>query len=444
MVWDVKVGGCCYNIDICMSLGVMMVTTVAKSDKNHVIIIGGGHVGLSFALLLAHQGIYSTLIESVVYPSVAPDSQINRQYYLDSRNTALSRRTVQIYQEIGLWPQLQSHACRIDKVSISELGSFGRATLDKHAENVESFGQVMENAWLGRQLLQAVLKSKFVTLIQGASVVDIYQDDNQATVTIKHLNQEYQTMLTAPLVVACDGQHSVSRQILGVSVQTHDYEQIGIVGVVQTDKPHHHVAIEKFSSVGPLALLPLPDIDDESGVCHQRSVVFICPKGQESRYLTDDAYFLEALHKVFGDEAGQFIKAGRRGAYPLMRVLAQKQVVGRCVIMGNAAHTLHPVAGQGFNLCLRDAYSLANMLGETWHNATHGVFDFGHLAKLKQYERSRQKDQQRVIKFCDTVVGSFTHKSAVMRFARNVGLLAFDKVPGIKPMVASYAMGLKS
>lgn len=124
--------------------------------NNHVLIIGGGQVGLSFALLLAHHGIYSTLIEQFKYPTISPDDDVARSEYLDSRNTALSRRTVQIYTEIGLWESLQSHACRIDGVEISELGSFGRAKLDKTAEGVESFGQVMENAWLGRQLLLAV------------------------------------------------------------------------------------------------------------------------------------------------------------------------------------------------------------------------------------------------------------------------------------------------
>lgn len=112
--------------------------------------------------------------------------------------------------------------------------------------------------------------------------------------------------------------------------------------------------------------------------------------------------------------------------------------------MGNAAHTLHPVAGQGFNLCLRDAYALATVLGDVLKNAQDGKFDFGDQDRLLAYEAARQKDQKRVMKFCDTVVGSFTNQNPVMKFARNMGLLAFDKVPGIKPMVASYAMGLKS
>lgn len=413
-------------------------------NHHHVLIIGGGHVGLSFALLLAYHGIYSTLIEQSKYPDISPDDDTERCHYLDSRNTALSRRTVQIYTKIGLWEGLQSHACRIDGIKISELGGFGRARLDKDIEKIDSFGQVIENAWLGRKLLLAVQASEFITLIDNAGVIDIRQNDEQATVVFTQDNKTQE--LSAPLVVACDGQNSVSRQILNIGVDTHDYGQVGIVGVVQTNKSHHHIGIEKFSSVGPLALLPLTDGrgDGIDGTTqgYRRSVVFICKKGEQERYLHDDQYFIQTLQKVFGDDAGIFVAVGRRGAYPLRRILAHRQVVGRCVIMGNAAHTLHPVAGQGFNLCLRDAHALADMLA--YQKSLNTDYDFGNYANLRAYEQARQKDQKRVIKFCDTVVNSFTHSSPVMKFARNVGLVVFDKLPGIKPLVANYAMGLKS
>lgn len=420
-----------------------MTTPKTPNPNNHVIIIGGGHVGLSFALLLAHRGIYSTLLESTKYPTIAPDEDNHRQSYLDSRNTALSRRSVQIYGEIGLWESLSPHACHIDKVLISELGSFGRATLDKHAEGVESFGSVMENAWLGRTLLQATKNSPYITLFDGMTVTDIRQDDNMAHIYAD--GSDGQIQLSAPLVVACDGQHSPIRHMLGVGADTHDYGQIGIVGVVETDMPHHHIAIEKFNTAGPLALLPLPTINDT----HRRSVVFICKTGQEARYLDDDDYFLATLRQIFGNDAGKFLGVGKRGAYPLTKVISHRQVVGRCVLMGNAAHTLHPVAGQGFNLCLRDAHALANLLGNTLNDAQTQKFgtddlDFGEPNRLFAYEKSRQTDQKRVMKFCDTVVGSFTSTNPVIKLARNVGLIAFDKVPFVKPMVATYAMGLKS
>lgn len=424
-------------------------TPTRHSAQNRVVIVGGGHVGLSFALLLAHHGVYSTLIESSTYPKLAPNEDTDRRQYLDCRNTALSRKSVQIYQKIGLWESLKSHACRIDEVHISELGSFGKASLKKAEEGVESFGFVMENAWLGRQLLQAVKQSPWIQLLDSTRVTHLSQDDDQVVITAFYedgndLNDDNNIkIIHASVVVACDGQHSPIRHILGVECETHDYNQVGIVGVVKTDQAHQHIAIERFSQAGPLAVLPLPDDTQGLTTNHRRSVVFICPKGEQDRYLTDDEYFLQTLQQVFGGQAGKFLQAGKRGAYPLARVIAKKQVVGRCVLMGNAAHTLHPVAGQGFNLCLRDANALAEVFAHI--QQCHGAeSDFGDTAKLLAYEQARQKDQKRVINFCDTVVGSFTHKSPLMKVARNIGLLAFDKIPGIKPLVATYAMGLKS
>ncbi|MCD6250987.1 MAG: FAD-dependent monooxygenase [Psychrobacter sp.] len=413
--------------------------------EQQVLIAGGGHVGLSFALLLAHHGIASTLLEKSSYPTISPTDDSTRSHYLDSRNTALSRRTVQIYQEIGLWDELHSHACRIDAVQISEQGSFGRAQLNKAKEKVESFGQVMENAWLGRKLLLAAQQSPLITLIDHANVTAVTQQTDGVTLSFSYYGEEeHEQQLQASVLVACDGRDSTVRQLLDIGTTTYDYEQTAIVGVVETDKPHEHVAIERFSPAGPLAVLPLTDPEgdgnDEYQKGYRRSVVWICPKGEETQYLADDAHFLATLQQGFGQRAGRFVAAGRRGAYPLTRVLADKQVAGRCVIMGNAAHTLHPVAGQGFNLCMRDAHVLAQMLSA---QVLRGE-DIGDTQLLKRYEQARQTDQKRVIRFCDAVVHGFTHPNPAVKLARNVALVAFDKLPNIKPLVANYAMGLKS
>ena len=411
----------------------------------HVLIAGGGHVGLSFALLLAHHGIASTLLEKSRYPVISPNDDRKRSHYLDSRNTALSRRTVQIYQEIGLWSALQSHACRIDAVQISEQGSFGRAQLNKAEEKVESFGQVMENAWLGRELLLAAQESPLITLVDNANVIAVKQHTDSVTINFDYYDgEEGEQQLQASVLVACDGRDSTVRQLLDIGTTDYDYEQTAIVGVVETDKPHEHIAIERFSPAGPLAVLPLTDPDgdgnDDLQKGYRRSVVWVCPKGEESQYLEDDAHFLATLQHAFGQRAGTFTAAGRRGAYPLTRVLADKQVQGRCVIMGNAAHTLHPVAGQGFNLCMRDAHVLAQMMSA---QVLKGA-DIGEVTLLKRYEKARQTDQKRVIRFCDAVVYGFTHPNPAVKLARNVALVAFDKLPNIKPLIANYAMGLKS
>ena len=417
----------------------------AALTEQHVLIVGGGHVGLSFALLLAHHGIASTLLEKNAYPTISPDEDAPRQHYLDSRNTALSRRTVQIYQEIGLWDELQSHACRIDTVQISEQGSFGRAQLNKKDEQVESFGQVIENAWLGRKLLLAAQDEALITIIDHANVTAVEQQGSGVMLRFNYYNEEeHEQQLQASLLVACDGRDSTVRQLLGIDTTTYDYQQTAIVGVVQTDRPHEHSAIERFSPAGPLAVLPLTDPEgdgnDEYQKGYRRSVVWVCPTGEETQYLENDALFLQTLQQAFGLRAGTFLAAGRRGAYPLTRVLADKQVQGRCVIMGNAAHTLHPVAGQGFNLCMRDAHVLAQMIST---QVLKGA-DIGDPTLLQRYEKSRQSDQKRVIRFCDAVVHGFTHPNPAIKLARNVALLAFDKLPNIKPLVANYAMGLKS
>lgn len=407
--------------------------------EQKIIIIGGGNVGLSFALLLAHHGIKSTLLEQSQYPSINPDDDSNYQHYLDTRNMALSRRTVQIYQEIGLWQDLQSHACRIDSVKISEQDNFGHATLNKYEENVESFGYVIENNWLGRKLLLAVQQSEMITLIDGATVSDISQSAKTVRIEFYHNNE--QKILTADLLVACDGQNSISRELLGVSAKHHDYGQMAIVGTVIADTPHQHIAIERFSKNGLMAVLPLTDsVDENQNTLYRRSVVWVCQKGEEQAFLDDEPHFLQTLQRTFGTQAGNFIKAGRRSAYPLTKVLAQRQVIGRCVLMGNSAHTLHPVAGQGFNLCMRDADTLAKMLKEQIAQNE----DIGNQFMLKHYETRRKADQKRVIFFCDAVVYGFIHKNPLVKVARNVGLIAFDKIPFVKPMVATFAMGLKS
>ena len=417
---------------------------IGAMTEQQVLIAGGGHVGLSFALLLAHHGIASTLLEKMRYPTISPNDDSTRSHYLDSRNTALSRRTVQIYQEIGLWDELQSHACRIDTVQISEQGSFGRAQLNKAEEKVESFGQVMENAWLGRKLLLAAQQEPLITIVDNANVNAVEQQDDGETLSYSHVDEEEQQQLQASVLVACVGRDSTVRELLNISTTSYDYQQTAIVGVVETSMPHEHVAIERFSPAGPLAVLPLTDPEgdgnDEYQQDYRRSVVWICPKGEEIQYLEDDAHFLQTLQQAFGQRAGKFVTAGRRGAYPLTRVLADKQVTGRCVMMGNAAHTLHPVAGQGFNLCMRDAHVLAQMMSA---QVLRGA-DIGETQLLQRYEKSRLSDQKRVIRFCDAVVHGFTHPNPAIKLARNVALVAFNKLPNIKPLVANYAMGLKS
>ena len=401
--------------------------------QQNVIIVGGGMVGLSLALMLAKSNIAVKLLEAVKYPNYDDENATPYHSSFDARNTALSRRSVQIYQKLGLWEALQQHATPILQVHITEQGSFGKARLIAEQEKVESFGQVIENAWLGRVLLTQVRQQPLIELIDGVQVTALTQDSDY--VQIEATRNDESISATAKLLIAADGRDSFCRQAIGVGVDEHDYDQVAIVTTVQTSKPHQQVGFERFSALGPLALLPLPGE-------YRRSVVFPVKKGTEAQFLGEenDQYFLDTLQQTYGDRAGKFEKTGKRFCYALSQVLAHKQAVGRVVLMGNAAHTIHPVAGQGFNLCLRDADVLVRYLTEQLSKSD----DIGNPENLLAYEQSRLKDQQRVIKFCDSVVRGFSNQNPVLKLLRNTGLVAFDVIPGIKPLVANYAMGLKA
>ncbi|KXO76759.1 ubiquinone biosynthesis protein UbiH [Acinetobacter venetianus] len=402
--------------------------------QQQVIIVGGGMVGLSLALMLAKSNIAVKLLEAVKYPNYDDENVAPYHSSFDARNTALSRRSVQIYQKLGLWDALQQHATPILQVHITEQGSFGKARLVAEQEKVESFGQVIENAWLGRVLLTQVRQQSLIELIDGVQVTSLTQDDDAVHIEAMR-NGEYIHSLKSKLVIAADGRDSFCRQAIGVGVDEHDYDQVAIVTTVQTSKPHQQVGFERFSALGPLALLPLPGE-------YRRSVVWPVKKGTEAEWLGEenDQHFLDALQETYGDRAGKFEKTGKRFSYPLSQVLADKQAVGRVVLMGNAAHTIHPVAGQGFNLCLRDADVLVRYLMEQLAKSD----DIGNPDNLLAYEQARLTDQQRVIKFCDSVVRGFSNQNLILKLLRNTGLIAFDVIPGIKPLVANYAMGLKA
>ncbi|WP_407501206.1 FAD-dependent monooxygenase [Acinetobacter baumannii] len=401
--------------------------------QQQVIIVGGGMVGLSLSLMLAKANIAVKLLEAVKYPNYDDQNVAPYHSSFDARNTALSRRSVQIYQKLGLWDALQQHATPILQVHITEQGSFGKARLVAEQEKVESFGQVIENAWLGRVLLTQVRQQPLIELIDGVQVTALTQDVEQVHIEAQRGDEVLK--LESKLLIAADGRDSFCRQAIGVGVDVHDYDQVAIVTTVQTSKPHEHVGFERFSALGPLALLPLPGE-------YRRSVVWPVKKGTEGEWLGEenDQHFLDALQKTYGDRAGKFEKTGKRFSYPLSQVLAHKQAVGRVILMGNAAHTIHPVAGQGFNLCLRDADVLLRYLV----NQLSTSDDIGNPDNLLAYEQARLSDQQRVIKFCDTVVRGFSNQNPLLKLIRNTGLIAFDVIPGVKPLVANYAMGLKA
>lgn len=402
----------------------------AQMTDSDILIIGGGMVGVTLALLLAREpSLRITLIEAITLPALSPGEPLPYRPSFDARNTALSRRTVATYQELGLWDAMQAHATPIHEIHVSERGRFGMARLVAAEEKVESFGQVIENAWLGLVLLRALKACANVTVLDGVRLTALTPSPARMTATLQRGDERFTR--SAPLVVAADGAQSASRTLLGVGADTTPYEQVALVTTVATSLPHDNIAFERFTEHGPIALLPLPD--------NRRSIVWTLPAGSEKPLIDcSDDEFLAQLQQAFGKRAGRFVKTAPRFAYPLALTVAQAQALPRAVILGNAAHTLHPVAGQGFNLCLRDCLALTTRVLA----AQRAGRDIGDLALLRDYEQARLDDQHNVITFSDAIVRGFSNRTPGLTLARNVGMVTFDLLPAAKQALARYAMGL--
>jgi 2-octaprenyl-6-methoxyphenol hydroxylase len=411
----------------------------ALPTQADIAIIGGGMVGVTLALMLARElpQLRVVLIEGQRFPALDLSQPLPYTAGFDARNTALSRRTVQAFTDLGLWQQLQPHATPIHQIHISDRGHFGLSRLRADEEHVESFGQVMENAWLGVVLLAALKACPSVTLCDGVAVTALATSAESATLTLQRGDHAL-TTLSVPLVVAADGTQSRSREWLGLGARWHDYGQTALVTTIATSLPHEHIAFERFTADGPIALLPLPDARDQPAQT-RRSLVWALKTETAQRVLAlSDEEFLAEFQQAFGRRAGRFTRVGQRHAYPLQLMVAHQQTVPRAVILGNAAHSLHPVAGQGFNLCLRDVLVLVESLRE----ATLAGADLGNAQHLQAYEAKRIADQQQIIRFSDSLVRGFSNANPLLQLARNIGLLGFDLLPGAKPLVARYAMGL--
>mgnify|MGYP000116652901 CR=1 FL=1 len=219
--------------------------TTSVSQQNDILIIGGGMVGVTLALLLAREPrLRITLVEAIKLPQLQPDEPLPYRPSFDARNTALSRRTVATYEALGLWQEMQSHATPIHEIHVSERGHFGMAHLKAQEENVESFGQVIENAWLGLVLLKALRAHDNITLLDGVSLTGIEQHSTHIQATLQR-KEEAAFSLSCALLVAADGAQSFCRQLLGVSATTTPYQQVALVTTVATHLPHQHIAYER-------------------------------------------------------------------------------------------------------------------------------------------------------------------------------------------------------
>ncbi|PAU88535.1 2-octaprenyl-6-methoxyphenyl hydroxylase [Pseudomonas sp. WN033] len=344
----------------------------------------------------------------------------------DARSTALSQGSRQLFERLGVWAQLAERVEPIRQIHVSDRGHPGVARIDAAREGVPALGYVVENAWLGEVLLGA-LDTDVVEWLAPANataaraVTGGYQLDLQTA-------DGAQTLETELLVVA-DGGRSGLLESLGIHRQVRGYGQTAIIANISTSKAHAGVAFERFTDSGPLALLPL------SG---QRSaLVWTQPSDQADTVmgLADEA-FLARLQDAFGFRLGALTRVGERHAYPLSLSEAQEQVRPHLVVLGNAAHSLHPIAGQGFNLSLRDTLALADCLSREAERQP------GDWTVLQGYLQRQQLDQRLTVAFSDQLTRLFSNRQPLLTAGRNLGLLGLDILPPAKRLFARQAMGL--
>lgn len=397
-----------------------------------VLIIGAGLVGASLVCALEHvvskQGLRLAMVEShdLSQPRDVPPS-------FDARVSALSWGTCCIYDQLGLWPELIGQAQAITNVHVSDKGRFGVSRLQASDAGVPALGYVVKNHVLGDVLLNQLRdfhKQGKVTTFSPDVVESLSPVPGGMKVQLKY------SEISASLVILADGGRSGLMGQLGIGLKQCDYHQHGIIANIALDRPHNGMAWERFAGKGPMALLPLTG-DDSSE--HQVGLVWTVPNEEVDRlYDLVDNDFLLLLQKRFGYRAGRFIAVGKRDKYPLTMRIAKEQVRPGLVILGNAAHEMHPVAGQGYNLSIRDAVALAdNISGSLGKNIS-----VGNLGRLQEYWQQQLSDQSLISRFCDGLVRLFSRTDSKSILSRNLGLVTLDYCHPVKSKFTRKAMGL--
>lgn len=387
-----------------------------------IAIVGGAMAGACLALALnqLHNANERRFTVALIEAKDASD-QAHPGY--DSRAIALAAGSVATLNRLGLWQSLASQAAPIERIEVSDRGHFGGVSMTAAEYRVDSLGQVVELERVGPALWQQLQGSE-VKLFCPNSLASLKQHSNQVTLTL----DDAQT-ITAKLVVGADGTMSQVRQHLGIELTRQPYEQTAVIANISCQQ-YGSTAFERFTSEGPLALLPMSD--------NRYSLVWVQSQQQAERRLgLSDSQFQQELQAAFGQRLGAIDKVGQRSSYPLALCKAQQLHHHRCVLIGNAAQTVHPIAGQGFNLGLRDVAALTELL----HSALQTHQDPGGFELVRAYADSREGDRDRVTSLTDGLVKLFSNQSRLMALGRNCGLLSMALLPSWKQKLAHQAMG---
>lgn len=393
------------------------------AEQFDIAIVGGAMAGATLALALAAQRRPDGARWSIALIEAHPAAEPSHPGY-DSRAIALAEGSVRRLARLGLWPGLRPHAQAIAQIQVSDRGHFGGLTMSAEEYGVEALGQVVELERVGPVLWQALARHDNVRLYCPDGLASLEQRQERVALTLRSGET-----LEARLVVGADGTGSVVREQLGIPLERHPYGQHALIANISCeDNPG--IAFERFTSEGPLALLPMDE--------QRYSLVWVqTPEQAERRHQLDEDAFLNELQSAFGYRLGRLTKVGQRAQYPLALCQAERTTHHRCVLVGNAAQTVHPIAGQGFNLGLRDVEALADQLSEALQqNADPGAFRV-----LAAYAEQRAPDRARVTGATDALVKLFSNSVRPVALGRNLGLLALALFPDIKAGLAKGAMG---
>ena len=400
------------------------------AESFDIVIVGAGMAGATLAGALARHGYGVALIES-------HDMQQGAAPSFDDRAIALSWGGTRILDQLGLWAVLRPVAEPIQTIHVSSRGHFGLTQIRAAEERVPALGYVVTAGELGRVLMDSL---NGFSAVQGCHIfcpAQINALNNTGGSVVLDINQQQQRVrLNAKLVIAADGAQSTVRKLLGIGSKEHDYQQNAIIASITPQIDHCGTAYERFTPTGPVALLPMPAYRNML----RCALIWTVPRAHCNDLLRmEEPVFLSALQKQFGWRLGVLRAAGKRASYPLLLVDAETRSAERVVFVGNAAQTLHPVAGQGFNLALRD---LAALLDCLLYPETAG--DPGDDALLKRYTSIRSGDQRRVIHFTDGLVRLFSNDWPVLAPLRAAALTLLDVVPPLRRGLVQMSMGLQS